>query len=102
MAVLTATKDNLQSEVINSKQTVLLDFHAPWCGPCRMIAPLVDQVANENPEIKVMKVNIDEEPELAGGFSIMSIPTLVVVKNGKELKRAVGALPKSAILEMVK
>ena len=102
MAILTVTKDNLQAEVMNAGQTVLLDFWAPWCGPCRMLSPVVDQVADENPEIKVVKVNIDQEPELAARFGIMSIPTLVVVKGGQETRRAVGVLPKAEILAMIK
>jgi len=92
----------MQAEVLNSKQTVLLDFWAPWCGPCRMLSPLVDQVAGEYPEIKVVKVNIDEEQELAAQFGIMSIPTLVVVKNGREARRAAGMMPKTEILALVK
>ena len=102
MSVLTVTRDNMQTEVLNAKQTVLLDFWAPWCGPCRMLSPLVDQVAGEHPEIKVVKVNIDEEQELAAQFGIMSIPTLVVVKNGREARRAVGMMPKAEILALVK
>ena len=102
MQAITLTKETIQTEVINSGQTVLLDFWAPWCGPCRMLAPVIDQIANENPQIKVMKVNIDQEPELAATFGIMSIPTLVVVKSGRESRRAVGVQSKSAILEMVK
>jgi len=102
MPAITLTKETIQSQVLDSGQTVLLDFWAPWCGPCRMLAPVIDQIANENPQLKVMKVNIDQEPELAQSFGIMSIPTLVVVKGGREARRAVGAQPKSAILEMVK
>ena len=102
MSVLTVTKDNIQAEVIDAGQTVLLDFWAPWCGPCRMLSPMVDQVAKERPDIKVVKVNIDEELELAQQFGIMSIPTLVVVKGGREAKRSVGVIPKSEILELVR
>ena len=102
MAVLSVTKDNLQAEVINSRQTVLLDFWAPWCGPCRMLAPVLGQVAGEVPALKVVKVNVDQEPELAQAFGVMSIPTLVVVKGGKETNRAVGMRPKAEILAMVK
>jgi len=102
MSVLAVTKENLQAEVISSPQTVLLDFWAPWCGPCRMLSPVIDQIAQEQPELKVVKVNVDEEGELAVKFSVMSIPTLVVVKGGQEVNRAVGVLPKSAILAMVR
>ena len=102
MSVLTVTRENMEAEVVNSKKTVLLDFWAPWCGPCRMLSPVIDQIANEVPDIKVVKVNIDEEQELAAKFGIMSIPTLVVVKGGKEARRAVGVQPKAAILEMIR
>ena len=102
MSVLTVTKNNIQSEVTNAKQTVLLDFWAPWCGPCRMLFPVVDQVANEAPDVKVVKVNIDNEPELAQQFGIMSIPTLVVVKGGREARRSVGVISKAEILQLVK
>jgi len=102
MAVLTITKDNIEAEVLKARQTVLLDFYAPWCGPCRMVAPVIDQIANEAPDIKVVKANIDEEPELALEFDVMTIPTLVVMKGGKEVNRASGALPKSAILDLLK
>ena len=102
MAVFTITKDNIQDEVIHSRQTVLMDFWAPWCGPCRMLSPVVDQVAGEAPDIKVVKVNIDQEPELAAQFGIMSIPTLVVIKEGREARRSVGALPKAEILALLK
>jgi len=102
MSTLTVTRENIQSEVIDSTQTVLLDFWAPWCGPCRMLSPTMDQIAAERPDIKVMKVNIDREPELAQSFGIMSIPTLVVVKGGREAKRAVGVLPKAEILAMIR
>ena len=102
MPAITATKENIQSEVINSRQTVLLDFWAPWCGPCRMLSPVIDQIAHEAPSVKVMKVNIDQEPELAQAFGIMSIPTLVVVKDGREVNRSIGMQQKSAILEMIR
>ena len=102
MPVLAVTKENIQAEVIDAPQTVLLDFWAPWCAPCRMLSPVIDQIAEEVPQLKVVKINIDQEPELAAGFSIMSIPTLVVVKGGREVNRAVGVQPKAAILAMVR
>lgn len=89
-------------EIINSDKTVLLDFYADWCGPCRMVSPLVDEIASENPQFTVGKVNVDEEQQLAAQFEISSIPALVVMKNGKIINRAVGARPKEQILEMLK
>lgn len=102
MSVITITSDNFQSEVEKSEKPVLLDFWASWCGPCRMVSPIVDEIAEENPDIKVGKVNVDEQPELAGAFQIQSIPTLVTIKNGKINDVAVGARDKSAILAMLK
>jgi thioredoxin 1 len=102
MSILTVTKDNFESEVMKSEQTVLLDFWASWCGPCRMLSPLVDEIAEENPSIKVGKVNVDEEMELAQQFRVMSIPTLVVVKDGKVAGQAIGVQPKETILDMLK
>ncbi|MBQ6692130.1 MAG: thioredoxin [Clostridia bacterium] len=101
MAALNINKNNFNEEVLNSEKPVLLDFWAPWCGPCRMVVPLVEEIAEERQDIKVGKVNVDEEPELARQFRVMSIPTLVVVKEGKAVKRSVGAKPKEEILEMV-
>ena len=101
MPVLTVTKDTMQAEVIDSSQTVLLDFFAPWCGPCRMLAPVIDQIASENPDIKVVKISIDDEPELTQEYGIMTVPTLIVMKNGKEVNRS-GSLPKARILDMLK
>ena len=98
---LDITKDNFQKEVIDSEVPVLLDFWAPWCGPCRMVGPVVEEIARERSDIKVCKVNVDEQPELAGQFGVMSIPTLVVMKNGKIIHQSVGARPKNAILAML-
>ena len=101
MSVIKVDKNNFQSEVMNSDKPVLVDFWAPWCGPCRMVAPVVEEIAGERSDIKVCKVNVDEQPELAGQFGIMSIPTLMVIKNGKIVRQAMGARPKSAILAML-
>ena len=102
MSVLTITKENFEQEVINSENTVLIDFWAPWCGPCRMVSPIVDEIAAENENIKVGKINVDEQPELAAKFNVMSIPTLVVMKDGKIISSTVGARPKASILELIK
>lgn len=101
MSVVNLTMENFQREVMNSDKPVLVDFWASWCGPCRMVSPLVDQIANENQGIKVGKVDIDAQPELANAFRVMSIPTLMVFKDGKLAKSAVGARPKAAILAML-
>ena len=101
MSVININKTNFQNEVINSEKPVLLDFWASWCGPCRMVAPIVDEIAAERSDLKVGKVNVDEQPELAGQFGVMSIPTLVVMKNGKVTNQAVGARPKEQILAML-
>lgn len=101
MSVLHITKENFVNEVVNSDRPVLVDFWASWCGPCRMVSPLVEEIAAEHPEIKVCKVNVDEQPELAGQFQVMSIPTLMVVKNGQVTQRTVGARPKNQILALV-
>ena len=101
MAVLHITKDNFESEVLNSEKPVLLDFWASWCGPCKMIAPFVEEIANERSDIKAGKIDVDEEPELAVRFQVMSIPTLIVFKDGKEQKRNVGLISKERILQML-
>lgn len=102
MAVITITGSNFEEEVLKSDKTVLLDFWASWCGPCKMLSPVVDQIGEENPDIKVGKVNVDEEMDLARQFNVMSIPTLVVFKDGKQVNQSVGVQPKEAILSMVK
>ena len=101
MSVIHINKSNFQNEVLDSEKPVLLDFWAPWCGPCRMLSPVVDEVAEERTDVKVGKVNVDEQPELAGEFGVMSIPTLVVMKGGKVVNKMVGARPKAQILAML-
>ena len=101
MSAININKNNFENEVLNSDKTVLLDFWASWCAPCRMVVPIVEEIADEHRDIKVGKINVDEEPELANKFSIMSIPTLVVMKNGKIVQQVSGARPKNAILEML-
>lgn len=101
MSVITVTKDNFQKEVIQSDKPVLLDFWASWCGPCRMLSPVVDEIARERTDIKVGKVNVDDERELAGAFEVMSIPTLVVMSGGKVVSSSVGVRPKRQILDML-
>ena len=101
MSVININKDNFRNEVLNSEKPVLLDFWASWCGPCRMVSPIVDEIAAERGDIKVGKVNVDEQRELAAQFGVMSIPTLVVMKGGKVVNQMVGARPKSQILAML-
>ena len=101
MSAININKNNFQNEIMNSEKPVLLDFWAPWCAPCRMLAPVVEEIANERADIKVGKINIDEQSELANKFGIMSIPTLVVIKNGKIIQQVSGVRPKNAILEML-
>ena len=100
MSVITITKENFNEEVINSAKPVLLDFWASWCGPCRMVAPIVDEIADERADVKVGKVTVDEQPELASKLGVMSIPTLVVMKDGKITNQTVGARPKNQIEAM--
>lgn len=102
MSVLSVNKNSFAQEVINSDKTVLVDFWASWCGPCRMLSPIVDEIAAEHPEIKVCKVNVDDEPELAQSFQIMSIPSLMVFKNGKVVANSIGLRPKAEIEAMIK
>ena len=101
MSVLHITKENFQREVLESEKPVLLDFWAAWCGPCRMVGPILEEVAEERPDIKVCKVNVDDEQELASAYRIMSIPTLMVVKDGKIVSQSAGARPKSDIHAML-
>ena len=101
MSALQITKDNFQSEIMNSDKPVLLDFWASWCGPCRMVLPIIEQIAGERDDIKVAKINVDEEPELAREFGVMSIPTLVVMKDGRIVSKSMGAKPKAQILAML-
>ena len=101
MAAININNNNFLSEVMSSGKKVLLDFWAPWCGPCRMVVPIVEEIAGERPDIKVGKINVDENPELSSQFGIMSIPTLVVMENGKIVSQAMGARPKNAILAML-
>ena len=101
MAAINVNKHNFHNEILNSEKKVLLDFWAPWCGPCRMVVPMVEAIADERPDIKVGKVNIDEEFELARQFGVMSIPTLVVMKDGQVVRQATGARPKHQILELL-
>ena len=101
MKPITLTQENFKAEVIEAKGTVLVDFWAAWCGPCQMLSPVVDEVAEALPDVKVGKVNIDEQPDLAAQFDVMSIPTLMVFKDGQEVEQSVGVIPKDSILKMV-
>lgn len=101
MSVLNIHSENFENEVMKSEKTVLLDFWASWCGPCRMVGPIVDEIAEERTDIKVGKVNVDEQQKLAAKFEIMSIPTLIVLKEGKVIRRSVGAKNKNEILAML-
>ena len=102
MEVLKIKSQDFEKEVLQSEKPVLVDFYADWCGPCKMLSPIVDEVANENEDIKVVKVNIDESQELAMKYQVMSIPTLVVIKEGKEINRSVGLIDKSQVTSLIK
>ena len=101
MSIAIINQENVRSEVVEAKETVLLDFWAPWCGPCRMLMPLIEEIAAEHPEIKIGKINVDDNPDLATEFGVMSIPTLIVMKDGKPVNQAVGGRSKAAILAML-
>ena len=101
MSVINISLNNFENEVLRSDKPVLLDFWASWCGPCRMVGPILEEIAQEREDIKVAKVNVDEEQELASRFGIMSIPTLMVIRDGKVVNQAMGARPKNAILELL-
>ena len=101
MKAMHINKDNFHQEVLNSEKPVLLDFFASWCGPCRMVGPILDEIAEEREDIKVCKVDIDEQPELASRYRVMSVPTLMVLKNGQIVDQSIGAKPKHQILAMV-
>ena len=101
MSIINISTSNFQDEVLRSDRPVLLDFWAPWCGPCRMVGPILEEIAQERADVKVGKVNVDEQPELASQFSVMSIPTLVVMKDGKVVNQTVGARPKGQILALL-
>lgn len=101
MDIMQVTSNNFEEEVLKSERKVLIDFYADWCGPCQMLSPTVEEIASENEDLKVVRVNIDDEVELATQYGIISIPTLVVIKNGQEIDRAVGVVPKYSIVEMI-
>lgn len=101
MAITNVNLENFEQEVLRSDKPVLMDFWASWCGPCRMVAPILEQIAGENEAAKVVKINVDEQGELASRFRIVSIPTLVVMRQGQEVNRSVGAMPKEAILALL-
>ena len=102
MSVIHVTKENFENEIMHSERTVLLDFYADWCGPCRMLGPIVEEIAKEHPEYKIAKVNVDAQPELAAKFGVMSIPALFVIKEGKTVAQSLGAKPKAQVLALLK
>ena len=102
MLALAVNKDNFEKEVLKSEKLVLLDFFAPWCGPCRMLAPVLDEIAAENEDVKVVKINVDEEGELAAAYGVLSIPALFVIKDGKVVRQATGAMPKARLLALIR
>ena len=102
MEILKVTSENFESEVLQSDKTVLIDFYADWCGPCKMLSPIVDEVAEENTDIKVVKINVDNAQDLAMKYQVMSIPTLVVIKDGKEVNRSVGLIDKADVISLIK
>jgi len=102
MSVITITKENFEEEVMNSSTPVLIDFWAAWCGPCRMMSPVIDEIADELTDTKVCKINVDEQPELSRQFGIMSIPTLVVIKDGQLVSKTLGVQPKDLVVAMLK
>ena len=102
MEVLKVTSNNFEEEVIKCEKTVLVDFYAEWCGPCKMLSPIIDEIAKENTDIKVVKVNVDEAQDLAMRYQVMSIPTLVIIKNGQQINKSVGLRDKEEIINMIK
>ena len=102
MEILKVTSENFESEVLQSDKPVLIDFYADWCGPCKMLSPIVDEVAEENTDIKVVKINVDNAQDLAMKYQVMSIPTLVVIKDGKEVNRSVGLIDKADVISLIK
>ena len=101
MKIIKVNSQNFEEEVIKSEKTVLIDFYADWCGPCKMLSPIIDEIAEENSDIKVVKVNVDDSQDLAMKYQVMSIPTLVVIKNGEEVNRSVGLIDKSQVLNLI-
>ena len=101
MSIININKSNFENEVIKSDKKVLVDFWTPWCGPCRMLLPVIEEIAEERDDVKICKINVDDESELAANFGIMSIPTLMVFENGKMVKKSLGAKPKEDVLELI-